>query len=71
MTIDCYLSEHCGSYHQMNENIGRALRELGISAEVRYHTVSYDEAVARGVRGSPTIRINGCDIVGDGTLGIV
>ena len=71
MQIDCYLSEHCGSYHQLSENIGRALSELGIRADVRFHTVSYEEAVALGIRGSPTIRIDGRDIIEDGVPGIL
>jgi hypothetical protein len=70
MRIDCFLSEQCGSYHQLNENISIALRELGVTADIQYHTVFYDEAVALGVKGSPTIRINGRDIVNDGTPGV-
>jgi hypothetical protein len=71
MQIDCFLSEHCGSYHELNEHIGQALAELGLSADVRFHTVTYDEAVARDVRGSPTIRIDGKDIAEDGAPGII
>jgi len=70
MTIDCYLSEQCGSYHELRENLGRALAELGRSAEVRFHTVSYDEAVALGVNGSPFLRIDGRDLVTGGSPGI-
>jgi protein-disulfide isomerase len=70
MQIDCFLSEQCGSYHQLNENIRIALEELDVSADVQYHTVSYDEAVALGVNGSPAIRINGKDIVNDGAPGV-
>ncbi|NTW58690.1 MAG: hypothetical protein HGB21_06370 [Nitrospirae bacterium] len=62
MTIDCYLSEHCGSYYQLRENIGRTLQELGIDAEAAFHTVSYDEAVNLGISGSPTIRVDGMDL---------
>jgi hypothetical protein len=71
MRIDCYLSEHCGSYHQLNANIGAALRELGIMADVRFPTVSYEEAMDLGIRGSPTIRIDGRDIVDEGSPGIL
>ena len=70
MKIDCYLSEHCGSYHQLNENIGLALKELSLAADVQFHTVYYDEAVALGINGSPTIRINGRDIDDGGSPGI-
>jgi hypothetical protein len=62
MKIDCCLSEHCGSYHQLRENIDRALAESGVRAYVEYHTLQYDEAVKRGVKGSPSIRVNGRDL---------
>jgi len=71
MKIDCYLSEHCGSYHQLRENINRALAESYLSADVEYHTLQYDEAVARGVKGSPSIWVNGRDLFGiEGSAGI-
>ena len=62
MKIDCYLSEHCGSYHQLQENISAALRELGLQAEIGYHTIYYEDAVRLGIIGSPTIRVNGRDL---------
>lgn len=62
MKIDCYLSEHCGSYHLLRENIDRALAESGLTADVVYHTIQYDEAVKRGVKGSPSIRVNERDL---------
>ncbi|MEK6744776.1 MAG: thioredoxin family protein [Nitrospirota bacterium] len=62
MKIDCYLSEHCGSYHQLRENIDRALAESDLRADVAYHTIRYDEAVERGVIGSPSIWVNGKDL---------
>jgi hypothetical protein len=71
MQIDCFLSEHCGSYHELNEHIGRALTELGLDADVRFHTVTYEEAVARQLRGSPTIRIDGKDLDEDGVPGLL
>jgi hypothetical protein len=39
MKIDCYLSDRCGSYHQLRENIDRALAGSGLKAEVEYHTI--------------------------------
>ena len=62
MKIDCYLSEHCGSFYELRENIGKALQELHLAADVEFHTISYDEAVALGVKGSPTIRLDGRDL---------
>lgn len=62
MKIDCYLSEHCGSYHRLRENIDRALQELSLQAEVTFHTIYSDDAVALGIPGSPTVRVNGRDL---------
>ena len=62
MKIDCYLSEHCGSYHRLRENIDRALAESHLRADVEYHTLQYDEAVERGIKGSPSIWVNGRDL---------
>ncbi len=62
MKIDCYLSEHCGSYHALNERIKTALKELDLVADVTFHTIYYEDAVTLGIKGSPTIRINGKDI---------
>ena len=61
MNIDIYMSEICGSYHQLRENVDRALEVLGITTEVNYHTVYYEEAVGCNIKGSPSIWINGKD----------
>ena len=61
LRIDIYMSETCGSYHQLRECLVRVLAELHIRAEVTYHTVYYDDAVNRGIKGSPSIWINGKD----------
>lgn len=71
MKIDCYLSEHCGSYHQLRENIDRAVRELDLRADVVFHTIYYDDALRLGIIGSPTIQVNGRDLFeAEGTPGI-
>ena len=51
----------CGSYHQLRENLPQALAELSLSADVTYHTVYYEDAVSRNIKGSPSIWINGKD----------
>ncbi len=61
MKIDVFLSELCGSYSRLHEVIDRALNELGVSADVNFHTVYYDEAVSKGIMGSPSVWINGKD----------
>ncbi len=71
MNIDCFLSESCGSYHQLRENIDKALSELNIEADVSYSIVYYEEAIRLGLKGSPTIRMNGKDIDEGGSPGIL
>jgi predicted thioredoxin/glutaredoxin len=61
MKIDVYLAEICGSYYQLKENLDRALSESNITAEVTYHTVYYDDAVSKNIKGSPSIWIDGRD----------
>jgi hypothetical protein len=61
MNIDIYMSEMCGSYHQLRENADSVLPERGIKTEVIYHTVYYDEAVIHNIKGSPSIWIDGKD----------
>jgi len=71
LTIDVYFSENCGSYHELRENLDRALAELTVAADVRYHTVYYDDAVSLGIHGSPSVRINGRDAFeSDGAAGV-
>ena len=61
MKIDVYMAEICGSYYDVREVVDRALRELGLAAEVAYRTIYYDDAVSKGITGSPSVWINGRD----------
>jgi predicted thioredoxin/glutaredoxin len=61
LKIDIFTSETCGSYYQLRENIEKALAELHVEAEVNYRTVYYDDAVSLGIKGSPSVWINGKD----------
>jgi len=72
MKIECFLAEICGSCCRLRENIERALAELAVTAEVVSTTITYDEAVEKGVPGSPTVRINGRDVheTGGGSPGV-
>ena len=62
LSIDVYLSEHCGSYYQLRDNLEQAIAELNMKAEIMFHTMYYDDAVSRGIKGSPSIWIRGKDI---------
>jgi hypothetical protein len=61
MKIDIYQSEICGSYHELRQNLDRAIAELGIKPEVTYHTIYYDDAIKNNIKGSPSIWLNGKD----------
>jgi len=61
MKIDCYLSMGCASEDTLRKNIPEALTFENIDAEVNYHRLSDEEAEKLGLRGSPTILIDGVD----------
>jgi hypothetical protein len=61
MKIDIYQSEICGSYHELRQNLDRAIAELGIKPDVTYHTIYYDDAIKHNIKGSPSIWLNGKD----------
>ncbi len=72
MKIDIYTAEICGSFHELRDKLDRAIAELGINPEVSYHTIYYDDAVERNIKGSPSIWINGKDAFeGGGSPGIM
>lgn len=60
--IDCYISLNCASEVPLRENIKKAIEEEGIEAEVRFYRISEEEAQKLGLRGSPSVLINGRDI---------
>jgi hypothetical protein len=64
--IDIYTSELCGSYPELRKSTDQALAELGIQADVNYLSVTYEEAVRRRIKGSPSIWINGKDVFESG-----
>ncbi len=61
LKIDVFMSESCGSYYKLRENLDRALAELDIHVDVNYETIYYDDAVSRNIKGSPSVWINGKD----------
>jgi hypothetical protein len=69
MTVELLWWEGCPSYPEALDDLERILREEGIAAEVRRVEIEDDEQARRErFPGSPTIRIDGEDIVppGDG-----
>ena len=64
MRIEVYLSRSCGHGDATREIVDSALEEADAdSAEVTFHQIdSPEEARARKMLGSPTIRVNGVDV---------
>ncbi|MFN3479731.1 MAG: hypothetical protein ACK415_05015 [Thermodesulfovibrionales bacterium] len=62
MKIDCYMSLRCGSEDALRENISKALELENISAEVNFYRITEDEARSLGLKGSPSVLVDGKDI---------
>jgi hypothetical protein len=64
MTVELLWWDGCPSHPQALADLERVLREEGVQAEVRRVEIEDDEQARREhFPGSPTIRINGADIV--------
>ena len=68
--IDCYISEGCASEDGLRKNISEALGRESLESEVVFHKTNEKEANELGLRGSPTVLINGVDILPGETPGI-
>ncbi|MGC8966272.1 MAG: thioredoxin family protein [Caldimicrobium sp.] len=60
--IEVFMSLTCSSEPQLRENIEKALSLEGVSAEVVFQRLTPEEAERLGLKGSPTVRINGEEI---------
>lgn len=60
--IDCYMSLTCGAEKGLRENISQALDLEGLQAEVQFFRITDIQAVTLGLRGSPSVLIDGKDI---------
>ena len=58
-TIDCYLSKICTSKNSLMHNIQMALEIDAVHADVNFYRITDEEAVELGLKGSPSIVING------------
>jgi protein-disulfide isomerase len=63
MKIDCYISDGCTSESSLKLNVDTALKQENIEADVHYHRIDEPEAKKMGILGSPTVFINGVDIL--------
>jgi hypothetical protein len=62
MTIDCYLSGGCASETALRENLKRALELEAVEARVNFRRIADEEAADLGLRGSPSVLVNGKDV---------
>ena len=68
--IDCYISDGCASEDGLRKNIAAAIGRESLEAEVAFHRINETEAHELGIRGSPTVLINGVDMLPGETPGI-
>ncbi len=62
LKIECYMSLECGSEASLRKHIKEALSLEGADTEVFFHRIKDEEAYALGLKGSPSVLINGKDI---------
>lgn len=62
MQIDCYLSAGCASETALRENLNQALRLEAVKAQVNFRRITDEEAADLGLKGSPSVLINGKDV---------
>ena len=63
MKIDCYISERCSSEKTLKDNIEEALKLESADADVQFHRINEAEARRLCLMGSPSVLINGSDII--------
>jgi hypothetical protein len=60
--IDCYLSLDCQSEQGLRERIKEAVQREAVRAEVFFTRVTESEAADLGLRGSPSVLVDGEDM---------
>ncbi len=63
MKIDCYISEGSSSEAQLRENLKAALVNSYVKPDIQFHRISEEEAKRKSLMGSPSVLINGVDIL--------
>ena len=61
--IDCYLAQDCASEQALRNSINGALRLESVKAEVSFIRVTESEAEKLGLKGSPSVVVDGRDIL--------
>jgi hypothetical protein len=60
--IDCYMSMRCGSEEALRKNLSDAIALEGVKAEESILRIDDSEARRLGLRGSPSVFINGSEL---------
>lgn len=63
MKIQCYLALDCASEEALRENIRAALQQEKMDAEVEFTRLTDADAERLGLRGSPSVLVDGEDIL--------
>ncbi len=58
MKINCYLSQGCVAEEALKTNIGIALQNECLKAEVNFYRIGDTKALSLGISGSPSVFIN-------------
>lgn len=61
--IECLYYPDCASYDVLPARLAQALSAEDVQAEVNHRVVNIEEGELLGMRGSPTVLINGVDIL--------
>ena len=62
MKIDCYLSPRYRSEEDLRKNIALALAIEKVHAAVSFHRIDDDNAMSLGLKGSPSVFIDGKEL---------
>jgi len=70
MKIDCYISTSCSSEEALTKNINEAIELESVDADVNIRKMDEAEAKRLNLMGSPSILINGEDMLPGNIPGI-
>lgn len=61
--IMCLYYPECASHEVLPNRLAQAVEAEGAQAEVEHRIVTLEEGQSLGMKGSPTVLINGADIL--------
>ncbi len=63
MKIDCYIATSCSSEERLRININEAIKLESVDADLNFYKIDEAEAKKLNLMGSPSVLINGEDIL--------